>query len=521
MEDFIVFVVIQGIIFGAFCSYVAVDKNRDGGIWFFMGFFFSLLALLALVALSKLDEPDTPATEKATVKTASDEPDTPATEKATVKTASDEPPCERDLSLDRYKLWLVSWYSIERNDVLDSFVCAEKLFPTIEAALEHADFLELEKLEKYRRQREIEEAAEKKNLQLKAERQAELQAQRLEREKKRIEEEKKQKRRQPWWIAAIVASVAAGFYGYQMEQRRVEEQRQLEKQRQLEEKRLVEEVRQAELQQRVEEKRKAEERVQLKQQRLAAEKRRAEEQRQAKAGEMCASLYKLRAQASRIASNSATKKLRFYFGGFDGEHSFSNMIIKIYNGTEYYIKSITGDLTFYSNKAVVNEVFGIQGELSLSDQAQDEYGFKMGYFMRPYEDKKQVMHFLYPAREFTVDKPAERKYVNDQNLPLISVQYSDPRIKLDKNLDFSGTVEFVGKPVRKSLDSNVVYSAERINFADEAIELGVLGKEISDLEGQLRTSRRSGMEVDCLDDSIKVEQCIARGFSIEFCRDRY
>ncbi len=45
--------IIQGIIFGGFCAFIASQKNRDSGSWFLLGFFFSILAILALIAIPK------------------------------------------------------------------------------------------------------------------------------------------------------------------------------------------------------------------------------------------------------------------------------------------------------------------------------------------------------------------------------------------------------------------------------------------------------------------------------------
>ena len=134
-------ILVQGAIFGSFCAFIATDKNRDSIGWFLLGFCFSFLPLLALVALSRLEDTEPSHTS-----------DNPA-----AKPEPEEPARERDLSLDSYKIWLVSQYSIERNDALASFVCVDKLFPTIEAALEYADFLDREKSEQLKQQRETEE----------------------------------------------------------------------------------------------------------------------------------------------------------------------------------------------------------------------------------------------------------------------------------------------------------------------------------------------------------------------------
>ena len=47
--------IITGIIFGGFCAFVANEKNRDGAIWFGLGFIFQLVALIALVGVPKID----------------------------------------------------------------------------------------------------------------------------------------------------------------------------------------------------------------------------------------------------------------------------------------------------------------------------------------------------------------------------------------------------------------------------------------------------------------------------------
>jgi len=50
-------IIVQGIVFGAFSSFIAKEKNRDEAGWFLFGFLFSFIALLALIAVPKLDNP--------------------------------------------------------------------------------------------------------------------------------------------------------------------------------------------------------------------------------------------------------------------------------------------------------------------------------------------------------------------------------------------------------------------------------------------------------------------------------
>ncbi|MGZ8916420.1 MAG: hypothetical protein ACXW1Z_25335, partial [Methylobacter sp.] len=60
MEIFWTVLIIQGIIFGGFCAFIASQKNRDSGAWFFLGFYFSILAVLALIAIPKENSTDQP-----------------------------------------------------------------------------------------------------------------------------------------------------------------------------------------------------------------------------------------------------------------------------------------------------------------------------------------------------------------------------------------------------------------------------------------------------------------------------
>lgn len=48
------------------------------------------------------------------------------------------PPCERDLSLDAYRLWLAAKYDIKKNEVFDSFIYDDQIFKSLDDALKHA-----------------------------------------------------------------------------------------------------------------------------------------------------------------------------------------------------------------------------------------------------------------------------------------------------------------------------------------------------------------------------------------------
>lgn len=58
MADIVVFILkvifFQALLFGLFCSYIASQKNRSGGVWFIFGFLFSVLALIAIASVPSL-----------------------------------------------------------------------------------------------------------------------------------------------------------------------------------------------------------------------------------------------------------------------------------------------------------------------------------------------------------------------------------------------------------------------------------------------------------------------------------
>ena len=56
------------------------------------------------------------------------------------------PSVKRDLSSDSYKLYLGKKYEIQRNDLFQKFECREKLFGSLEDALEFADELDKDEI---------------------------------------------------------------------------------------------------------------------------------------------------------------------------------------------------------------------------------------------------------------------------------------------------------------------------------------------------------------------------------------
>jgi hypothetical protein len=56
MDQLLLVLVIQGIVFGGFSAFIASQKKRSSTSWFFLGFIFSLLAILALIAVPNLEK---------------------------------------------------------------------------------------------------------------------------------------------------------------------------------------------------------------------------------------------------------------------------------------------------------------------------------------------------------------------------------------------------------------------------------------------------------------------------------
>lgn len=126
-ETILLLVLIQGILIGALCSFVASQKNRGAGSWFILGFIFSLLALIALAAIPSL--PRTSKTERG-----------PSPQKGTNELSDSLVFLGvKDLDSDEYRIWLADRYKIIKNEALGGIICDKKIFATIDAALAHAN----------------------------------------------------------------------------------------------------------------------------------------------------------------------------------------------------------------------------------------------------------------------------------------------------------------------------------------------------------------------------------------------
>jgi membrane-associated protease RseP (regulator of RpoE activity) len=114
----------SSFISGLLGLFIANNKGVDGVTGFIFGF---LMPGIGLVITALLNPSKTVAPEKP-------------------KLRPSRPPLEKQsLSDPEYKLWLVSEYNIQRNDVLGEFLCRGKLFPTIDDALSFAHSVDVDR----------------------------------------------------------------------------------------------------------------------------------------------------------------------------------------------------------------------------------------------------------------------------------------------------------------------------------------------------------------------------------------
>ena len=119
----------QAAISAVLCGVIAGSKNRDVAGWAILGFLLGLFALIAAVGVVPLPK---------VVPLGDAGP-------SDVKGGEPKPfDGERALSSDPYRLWLADRYSIQRNDIFNSFVVGDRMFQELEQALSYAHSQELE-----------------------------------------------------------------------------------------------------------------------------------------------------------------------------------------------------------------------------------------------------------------------------------------------------------------------------------------------------------------------------------------
>ena len=155
MEILLIWVVMAIIV-----GMVAGSKGKSGGLWFLYGLLIWPIALTHALLISKQTASDfgpivttdhgyeiegqvfkRRADAEAYAENVSRLKESPSKQpgRHCAKSAEKIWTGERDLGSDSYKLFLAEKYSIEKNDLFGKFVVADKMFSTLDAALDHAD----------------------------------------------------------------------------------------------------------------------------------------------------------------------------------------------------------------------------------------------------------------------------------------------------------------------------------------------------------------------------------------------
>ena len=115
MGELFVTVLISGLLFGFVGSLIAKNRGIVQSTGFLLGFFLGPIGLIIVALLNS------------------------NVTKPTVSTVFSG---ERDLSADRYRVWLTQRYDVTRNETLGRYVVGGDSFETLDEALSHADHLE-------------------------------------------------------------------------------------------------------------------------------------------------------------------------------------------------------------------------------------------------------------------------------------------------------------------------------------------------------------------------------------------
>ena len=121
-EDILAFLIIGAIISAIVGAFLGSTVNK-GFAGFFLGLFLGPIGWIIVLLLPR---------------ETSNGPQT--------KAAEEGPP--RDLTSNKYKIWLGKKYEINRNELFDQFECDGELFESLDAALKYADELEAEERQK-------------------------------------------------------------------------------------------------------------------------------------------------------------------------------------------------------------------------------------------------------------------------------------------------------------------------------------------------------------------------------------
>lgn len=119
--------ILNGLVFGFLCSWIAEQKNRNSTNWFILGAILGLFAFIALIAAPPL-----------------------------IKNKRIEKYYGiRDLSSDEYQTFLVEYYNIIKNEVLEKYSLAGKLFAHRNDALHYASKLHEQEINEFNKNQEI------------------------------------------------------------------------------------------------------------------------------------------------------------------------------------------------------------------------------------------------------------------------------------------------------------------------------------------------------------------------------
>lgn len=125
-------IILQAVLVGLFCSYVAGQKNRSKTYWFWLGFFFSFLALIALAAIPSLSKEGADYSLYSEVKNSIG---TSPAQRDTVEFFDGD----RNILNPAYQLFLTRKFGIEKNLTLEKYVIKNNVFNTLEDALDNAN----------------------------------------------------------------------------------------------------------------------------------------------------------------------------------------------------------------------------------------------------------------------------------------------------------------------------------------------------------------------------------------------